>query len=110
VGHWQIQPAGQPARLHIRTLLELLGPTLTAVVLGASSTAQLLSWARGTRIPRTATRRAAIALDIARTAARDTDSATLRAWFRGKNPGLGDVSPARAILTGLPLSNATAPP
>jgi hypothetical protein len=79
-------------------LQETLGQRLTATIAGISDAKAVGQWARDKRAPgpevqqrlRHAYRIAAMLLEV-------EDAETVRAWFRGINPDLGDEAPARAL-------------
>lgn len=77
---------------------ETLGQRLTAVTVGVSDAKAVGKWARGERRPHPeAAQRLRDACQVIELLMQVEDAATVRAWFRGMNPDLGDEAPALAI-------------
>jgi hypothetical protein len=83
-----------------RQLQDILGQRLTAVIAGVSDAKAVGQWARGARSPHPeAERRLRDAYQVV-TLLLDYDAPpTIRAWFGGMNPHLGDQAPALLIAT-----------
>ena len=82
-----------------RSLQEILGPRLTAIVAGVDDVATLRRWAGGQPVPGQAMARLCTALEAAETLLTVESRATVRAWFVGMNAVLDDTSPALAIAS-----------
>jgi hypothetical protein len=85
------------------TLQELLSRRVTAYLAGVGDGKTVARWATGqvTEIRDDAVeRRLRRAYEIAHLLLQVDSAATVRAWFIGLNPQLGDVSPAEAIHDG----------
>jgi hypothetical protein len=79
-------------------LQETLGQRLTAVIAGVSDAKAVGQWARDRRAPGPEVqRRLRDAYQITAMLLEVEDAETVRAWFRGMNPDLGDETPARAL-------------
>lgn len=79
-------------------LQEILGQRLTAVIAGVSDAKAVGQWARGKRVPSPAVRQRLLdAYQITAMLREAEDAETIRAWFRGMNPDLGDETPAFAV-------------
>lgn len=93
---------GQAARLSIAVvadyLQEVLGQRLTAVVAGVSDAKAVGKWARGTRAPHPdSERRLRHAYQVVQLLMQAESSETVRTWFVGMNPDLGDEAPVVVI-------------
>jgi hypothetical protein len=79
-------------------LQELFGQRLVAVMAGVKDAKAVGRWARGEDVPR-AQAAAALqnALHVVELLRSQEDDETIRSWFRGMNPDLGDRSPALVI-------------
>ena len=79
-------------------LQELLGQRLVAMMAGVKDAKAVGRWARGEDIPRVqaaaALRNALHVVELLRS---QEDDETIRSWFRGMNPDLGDRSPALVV-------------
>jgi hypothetical protein len=79
-------------------LQELFGQRLTAAIAGVKDAKAVGRWARGADVPReqaaAALENALQVIELLRTQEEDD---TIRSWFRGMNPDLGDRPPALVI-------------
>ncbi len=76
-------------------LQEILGQRLTAVIADVSDAKAIGKWAKGERTPHPDTeRRLRNAFQITQLLVQTESSGTVRAWFTGMNPELGDRAPA----------------
>jgi hypothetical protein len=81
-------------------LQDVLGQRLAAVVAGVSDAKAVGQWARGTRAPHPeAERRLRDAYQVVDLLLAHDGPETIRAWFGGMNPHLGDRAPALLIET-----------
>ena len=81
-----------------RTLQELLGQRLVAVTAGVADAKAVGKWARGTRTPHPdAEQRLRHAFHVTRVLLTTESAETVRAWFVGLNPELGDRPPAEVL-------------
>ena len=79
-------------------LQELLGQRLVAVIAGVKDVKAVGRWARGEDIPRAqAAATLQNALHVVELLRSQEDDETIRSWFRGMNPDLGDRSPALVV-------------
>ena len=80
------------------TLQALFGQRLTAAIAGVKDAKAVGRWVRGTDVPR-APAAAALenALQVVELLRTQEDDDTIRSWFRGMNPDLGDRPPALVI-------------
>jgi len=79
----------------VRTLQEVLGQRMVAVIAGVSDVKAVGKWARGERTPHPdADRRLRDAFQITQLLLQNESASTVRAWFTGMNPDLDDQSPA----------------
>lgn len=79
-------------------LQETLGQRLTAVIAEVSDAKAVGKWAKGQRTPQPdMERRLRDAFQITQLLVRTESSETVRAWFTGMNPDLGDRAPALVI-------------
>ena len=79
-------------------LQELLGQRLVAVIAGVKDAKAVGRWARGEDIPRAqAAATLQNALHVVELLRSQEDDETIRSWFRGMNPDLGDRSPALVV-------------
>lgn len=81
-----------PLKQVVRELIDLLGPTVVATVGGVNETRAVMQWLKGRKPQRPHVLR--FTLQLARMIAVKEDVVTIRAWFQGANPSLGDRSPA----------------
>ncbi|SRR5258708_1318952 len=82
-------------RALVRSLQDVLGQRLVAVIAGLSDVKAVGKWARGERIPHPeAERRLRDAFQITQLLLQHESAATVRAWFTGMNPDLDDQAPA----------------
>ena len=79
-------------------LRDMLGATLVAYLGGVTETRAVAQWAARDRTPSNATETRLRAAYQAAALLRESDSpGVVQAWFRGMNPQLGDVAPARVL-------------
>ena len=79
-------------------LQDILGQRLTAVIAGVSDAKAVGKWARNKRNPQPpAEERLRNAVQVVQLLMNRESPETIRAWFSGLNPGLGDRSPALVI-------------
>lgn len=82
----------------VRSLQDVLGQRLVAVIAGINDAKAVGKWARGERSPHPeAERRLRDAFHIAQLLLQNESAETVRAWFVGMNPHLGDQAPALAL-------------
>ncbi len=82
----------------VRSLLDVLGQRLTAVVAGVSDAKAVGKWARGERTPhRDVEQRLRHTFQIVQLLLQHESAETVRAWFLGMNPHLDDQAPALAL-------------
>lgn len=82
-------------------LQDALGQKLVAYMVGISDEKAVGAWAKGSRAPRPDTLAKLRAVYQVFRLLSETDSPhTVRAWFIGMNPQLGDESPAEGIRAG----------
>ena len=76
----------------------VLGQRLTAVIAGVRDAKAVGKWAAGEREPHpAAAQRLRNAYQVVELLMQAEEADTVRAWFRGMNPYLGDEAPALAI-------------
>jgi hypothetical protein len=81
-------------------LQEVLGQRMTAVVAGVNDAKAVGQWARGLRTPHPgAERRLRDTYQVVGLLLEYDAPETIRAWFGGMNPHLGDQAPALVIAT-----------
>jgi len=79
----------------VRSLQNVLGQRLVAVIAGVSDTKAIGKWARGERAPHPETeQRLRHAFHISQLLLHEESAETVRAWFVGMNPDLDDQAPA----------------
>jgi hypothetical protein len=79
-------------------LQQVLGQRTTAVIAGVSDAKAVGKWARGERVPHPKSEQSLRdAYQVAQIIGERGDPATIRAWFRGMNPHLGDRAPALVV-------------
>ena len=79
-------------------LQELFGERLVAVIAGVKDAKAVGRWARGEDIPHAqAAATLQNALHVVELLRSQEDDETIRSWFRGMNPDLGDRSPALVV-------------
>lgn len=79
----------------VRSLQDVLGQRLVAVIAGVSDVKAVGKWARGERTPHPeAERRLRHAFQITQLLLQHESAETIRAWFTGMNPDLDDQAPA----------------
>ena len=79
-------------------LQELFGQRLVAVLAGVKDAKAVGRWARGEDVPRVqAATNLQNALHVVELLRSQEVDETIRSWFRGMNPNLGDGSPALLI-------------
>ncbi|MBI4236575.1 MAG: XRE family transcriptional regulator [Chloroflexi bacterium] len=82
----------------VRSLQEMLGQRLVAVIAGVSDVKAVGKWARGERTPHPeAERRLRDAFQVVQLLLRAESAETIRAWLLGMNPDLDDQSPALVL-------------
>ncbi len=78
-----------------RSLQDVLGQRLVAVIAGVSDAKAVGKWARGERSPHPeAERRLRHAFHVTQLLLQHESAETVRAWFVGMNPDLDDRAPA----------------
>ncbi len=79
----------------VRSLQNVLGQRLVAVIAGVSDAKAVGKWARGERAPHPeAERRLRHAFHVTQLLLQQESAETVRAWFVGMNPYLDDQAPA----------------
>jgi len=79
----------------VRSLQNVLGQRLVAVIAGVSDAKAVGKWARGERSPHPAAEhRLRHAFHITQLLLQQESAETVRAWFIGMNPDLDDQAPA----------------
>jgi hypothetical protein len=82
-------------RALVRSLQDVLGQRMVAVIAGVSDAKAVGKWARGERTPHPdAERRLRDAFQITQLLLQHESAETVRAWFTGMNPDLDDQAPA----------------
>lgn len=82
-------------------LQAVLGQRLTALVAGTPDPKAVGEWARGVRAPHPGKEaRLRLAFQVVELLLQAESERTVRAWFLGMNPSLGDRSPASVIAEG----------
>ena len=82
----------------VRSLQDVLGQRLVALIAGISDVKAVGKWARGERSPHPdAERRLRNAFQIVQLLLQYESAETVRAWFLGMNPELDDRAPALAL-------------
>jgi hypothetical protein len=82
----------------VSSLMEQLGDALTGVIADVSDAAEVHAWAEGSRVPDALTeRRLRDAFLVTQIMLQAESPETVRAWFVGMNPTLGDEAPALVI-------------
>jgi hypothetical protein len=85
----------------VEVLQEVLGRKPVAIMAGVSDVKTVTRWAQGQQTPRLeAEQRLRVAFQVFQLLAQGDSPHTIRAWFLGMNPQLGDWSPIRAISAG----------
>ncbi len=78
----------------------VLGQRLTAFIAGVQDAEAVGQWAGGDRIPHPAAEiRLRNAFQVVELLTQYEEADTVRVWFSGMNPYLGDIAPARVIGT-----------
>jgi hypothetical protein len=96
VAHGQATRLGVPTI--VRSLQDILGQRLVAVIAGVSDAKAVGKWARGQRSPHPdAEERLRNAYQIAQLLLERESAETVRAWFIGMNPDLDDHAPALVL-------------
>ena len=89
-----------PVAAIVGYLQGVLGARLTAFVAGEQDVEAVGQWARGDRMPYPAAEiRLRNAFQVVELLTQCEEADTVRAWFSGMNPYLGDAAPARVIGT-----------
>ncbi|QHC61547.1 hypothetical protein GSU69_01725 [Rathayibacter festucae] len=84
-------------------LREIVGVRLVAYLGNVKSTRAVAEWADGARKPgETDVDRLRLAYQVAILLREQNEAVTVQSWFKGMNPALGDVSPARVLREGAP--------
>lgn len=87
----------------VTKLRDIVGVRLVAYVGNVKSTRPVTEWAVGTRSPGEVDRdRLFVAYQIAALLRERNEAITVQSWFKGMNPALNDVSPARLLREGDP--------
>jgi len=82
----------------VRSLQEVLGQRLVALIAGVNDVKAVGKWARGERTPHPeAERRLRDAFHVVQVLLQAESAETIRAWFLGMNPDLDDQSPALVL-------------
>src|SRR5688572_20951368 len=82
----------------VRSLQDVLGQHLVALVAGVSDVKAVGKWARGERAPHPpAERRMRNAFQTVQLLLQQESGETVRAWFTGMNPDLDDQAPVLVI-------------
>lgn len=82
-------------------LREMLGASLVAYITGVTDTGTVSRWVNGSRNPRHEhEQRLRTTFQVFQLLQGEESSHTVRAWFIGLNPQLGEVSPAEALHEG----------
>ena len=82
----------------VRSLQDVLGQRLVAVIAGVGDAKAVGKWARGARTPHPdAEKRLRLAFQVTQLLLQRDSSETVRAWFGGMNPYLGDRAPALVL-------------
>jgi hypothetical protein len=100
------QAMSQPIGEVVRSLVDMLGLSLVAVIGGVSETRAVQQWMSEREPQRPHVLRFALQLALMITEA--GDGSVARAWFQGSNPRLDDRSPGVMLHT-LPLEQIQAP-
>src|ERR1700736_258968 len=96
--HAHARVARQGLAATAAALQELLGQRLVAVMAWVKDAKAVGRWARGEDIPRAqAAATLQNALHVVELLRSQEDDETIRSWFRGMNPDLGDRSPALVV-------------
>ena len=100
-------PAGQmghalatrlPLPALVRSLQDVLGQRLVAVIASVADAKAVGKWAKGERAPHPdAERRLRDTFQVTQLLLRQESAETVRAWFVGMNPDLGDRAPALVL-------------
>jgi hypothetical protein len=82
----------------VRSLQDVLGQRVVAVVADVSDAKAVGKWARGERTPHPETeRRLRDAFQVTQLLLQHESAGTVRAWFLGMNPELDDQAPAMLV-------------
>jgi hypothetical protein len=82
---------------------DIVGVRLVAYIGNVKSTKPVAEWAVGPREPGETDRdRLFVAYQIAALLRERNEAVTVQSWFKGMNPALNDVSPARVLREGDP--------
>lgn len=86
-----------------------LGVRLVAYIGNATSTNSVAEWTSGQRLPaRIDADRLRLAFQVAELLGERYSAVTIRSWFEGMNPALGDAAPARILREGEPAADGRA--
>jgi hypothetical protein len=84
----------------VTRLLGVLGEALVAVIAGVDDAEIVRQWARGEWLPPPAiVKRLRATLDVVELLLEREGAATVRAWWMGMNPDLGDEAPALVVAS-----------
>ena len=87
----------------VAKLREIVGVRLVAYIGNVKSTRPVAQWAAGGHTPgETDVDRLRLAYQIAALLRENNEAATVQSWFKGMNPSLDDMSPARVLREGDP--------
>ncbi|WP_156401751.1 hypothetical protein [Agromyces sp. Soil535] len=87
----------------VTRLRDMLGVRLVAYIGNVKSTRPVGEWASGARNPgEMDADRLRLAYQIAALLRERNEAVTVQSWFKGMNPALNDVSPARVLREGDP--------
>ena len=87
----------------VSRLREIVGVRLVAYIGNVKSTRPVAEWASGQRSPgELDLDRLRLAFHLAGLLREHYSVVTVQAWFKGMNPALGDVAPARVLREGDP--------
>ena len=82
----------------VRSLQDVLGQRMVAVIAGVSDAKAVGKWARGERTPHPETgQRLRVAFQVVQLLLQKESAETIRAWFGGMNPDLDDRAPALVL-------------
>lgn len=82
----------------VRSLQEVLGQRMVAVIAGVSDVKAVGKWARGERTPHPETaQRLRVAFQVVQILLQQESAETIRMWFGGMNPDLDDRAPALVL-------------
>ncbi|TWP33188.1 hypothetical protein [Leekyejoonella antrihumi] len=92
----------------VTKLREILGVRLVAYIGNVKSTQPVATWASGQRSPgEVDADRLRLAFQIAGLLRERYSATTVQSWFKGMNPALGDIAPARVLRESDPVEVGT---